>query len=74
MTYEKANAWGQTESREFDRTAFPWRVAGGGTEIPMMLGKTREWAIYCFNNNTEKYGYYLFGKDIFVSDDYFDKP
>lgn len=71
MTQEIANSWTQDNSREFNKTAFPWQVGGGGTEIPMRTGATREWAIYCFNYVTKKHGYYLFDKDVFVDEYYF---
>ena len=71
MTHEIANAWGREQSSQFNKTAFPWQVACDGCEIPMKLG-AGEWAIYCWNVKEKKHGYYLFEKDIFVGDDYFE--
>ena len=70
MTHEIAYSWDANKSREFNRTAFPWQVAGGGTEIPMRLG-AGEWAIYCWNVKEKRHGYYLFEKDVFVGEEYF---
>ncbi len=55
---------------DFNRTAFPWVVGCGGTEIPMVRSGIKH--LYVWNTATKKHGYYLFGADMFVDDNWFE--